>query len=277
MLRRPVRAKRRMGRASEEDWPVAARQRQRVLDAALCAVIQRSLRRFRRIAICFTRRIERAKALLRDSDAPNIEIGIPTGWNSLGHLRRVFRDVTAKARASSARGAGERPSARPGTALLRQRCLRPDLQDRSFGEAAAGAGDRPIPRKRSPQMSEGIDVCRFYVHDQDEALDFYVGKLGFQVHTDAHTGTSLAHGEGIRISPRSSWSVPAQSPLFDAATAHTMREMVAKGAMPPLVLVVDDCRAAYEKLRARASSSYRSRSPASSASTPIPANPSGNA
>jgi uncharacterized glyoxalase superfamily protein PhnB len=30
-----------------------------------------------------------------------------------------------------------------------------------------------------------------------------------------------------------------------------MREMVAKGAMPPLVLVVDDCRAAYDKLRAK--------------------------
>jgi uncharacterized glyoxalase superfamily protein PhnB len=30
-----------------------------------------------------------------------------------------------------------------------------------------------------------------------------------------------------------------------------MRAMVAKGAMPPLVLVVDDCRAAYERMRKR--------------------------
>jgi catechol 2,3-dioxygenase-like lactoylglutathione lyase family enzyme len=37
-------------------------------------------------------------------------------------------------------------------------------------------------------MSEGIGVVGLYVHDQDEALDFYVGKLGFQVHTDAHNG-----------------------------------------------------------------------------------------
>jgi catechol 2,3-dioxygenase-like lactoylglutathione lyase family enzyme len=37
-----------------------------------------------------------------------------------------------------------------------------------------------------------------------------------------------------------------QEPVLDAATAHTMREMVAKGAMPPLVLVVDNCRAAYD-------------------------------
>ena len=38
-------------------------------------------------------------------------------------------------------------------------------------------------------MSEGIGVVGLYVHDQDEALDFYVGKLGFEVHTDHATGT----------------------------------------------------------------------------------------
>lgn len=39
--------------------------------------------------------------------------------------------------------------------------------------------------------------------------------------------------------------------MHDAATAQTLREMVAKGAMPPLVLVVDDCQAAYERMRDR--------------------------
>ena len=38
---------------------------------------------------------------------------------------------------------------------------------------------------------------------------------------------------------------------MDAATAQTLREVVAKGAMPPLVLVVDDCRAAYDQLSAK--------------------------
>jgi uncharacterized glyoxalase superfamily protein PhnB len=40
-------------------------------------------------------------------------------------------------------------------------------------------------------------------------------------------------------------------PVLDAATADTLRAMVAKGAMPPLVLAVDDCRVAYERMRAR--------------------------
>ena len=43
-----------------------------------------------------TRRIERAKALLRDTRAPVIEIALQTGWESLGTFGRIFRDVTGE-------------------------------------------------------------------------------------------------------------------------------------------------------------------------------------
>ena len=39
--------------------------------------------------------------------------------------------------------------------------------------------------------------------------------------------------------------------MLDATTAQTLRAIVAKGAMPPLVLTVDDCRAAYDRMRAQ--------------------------
>ena len=39
--------------------------------------------------------------------------------------------------------------------------------------------------------------------------------------------------------------------MHDAATAKTLREILAKGAMPPLVLTVDDCRAEHQRMRAR--------------------------
>ena len=39
-------------------------------------------------------------------------------------------------------------------------------------------------------------------------------------------------------------------PALDAATAQAMRAMVAKGAMPPLVLTVADCRSTYEAMLA---------------------------
>jgi catechol 2,3-dioxygenase-like lactoylglutathione lyase family enzyme len=100
-------------------------------------------------------------------------------------------------------------------------------------------------------MSQGVEVVGLYVRDQDEALEFYVGKLGFSVHTDARNGDyrwlTVQHPE--QPSFQLGLFAP-QPPTVDPATAQTLRELVAKGAMPPLVLVVDDCHAAYERLQA---------------------------
>jgi catechol 2,3-dioxygenase-like lactoylglutathione lyase family enzyme len=100
-------------------------------------------------------------------------------------------------------------------------------------------------------MSQGVGVVGLYVRDQDEALAFYVGKLGFRVHTDAGSGQyrwlTVQHPD--QPSFQLGLFMP-QAPPLDAATAQAMKELVAKGAMPPLVLVVDDCRAACERLRA---------------------------
>jgi len=40
-------------------------------------------------------------------------------------------------------------------------------------------------------------------------------------------------------------------PVLDTATAQSVRAIVAKGAMPPLVLTVNDCRATYKQMRER--------------------------
>jgi catechol 2,3-dioxygenase-like lactoylglutathione lyase family enzyme len=101
-------------------------------------------------------------------------------------------------------------------------------------------------------MSQGVGVAGLYVHDQDEALRFYVEKLGFTVHTDARNGDyrwlTVQHPE--QPSFQLGLFAP-QPPTVEDATAQTLREIVAKGAMPPLVFVVDDCRAAYDQFRAR--------------------------
>lgn len=99
-------------------------------------------------------------------------------------------------------------------------------------------------------MSKGIGVVGLYVHDQDEALDFYVNKLGFVVHADARNGAYRWLTVKHPNQPTFELGLFApQEPVMDAATAQTMREMVAKGAMPPLVLVVEDCKASYEDMR----------------------------
>lgn len=98
-------------------------------------------------------------------------------------------------------------------------------------------------------MSQGIEVVGLYVRDQDEALDFYVGKLGFRVHTDVRNGNyrwlTVQHPE--QPSFQLGLFVPGP-PVHDDATAQTLREVVAKGAMPPLVLTVSDCRATHDRL-----------------------------
>ena len=101
-------------------------------------------------------------------------------------------------------------------------------------------------------MSEGVQVAGVYVRDADEALAFYVEKLGFRVHTDVKNGDyrwlTVQHPE--QASFQLGLFVPGP-PTVDAATAQALKAAVAKGAMPPLVLVVDDCRASHARLAAR--------------------------
>jgi catechol 2,3-dioxygenase-like lactoylglutathione lyase family enzyme len=101
-------------------------------------------------------------------------------------------------------------------------------------------------------MSQGVQMVGLYVRDQDEALTFYVEKLGFRVHTDVRNGDyrwlTVQHPD----QPSFQLGLMAPGPpVHDAATAQTLRAIVAKGAMPPLVLIVNDCRAAYEQLHTK--------------------------
>jgi catechol 2,3-dioxygenase-like lactoylglutathione lyase family enzyme len=100
-------------------------------------------------------------------------------------------------------------------------------------------------------MSQGVQVVGIYVRDQDEALAFYVEKIGLRVHTDVRNGdyrwVTVQHPD--QPSFQLGLFTPG-APMLDAVTAQSLRAMVAKGAMPPLVLEVDDCRAAYDRMLA---------------------------
>jgi catechol 2,3-dioxygenase-like lactoylglutathione lyase family enzyme len=99
-------------------------------------------------------------------------------------------------------------------------------------------------------MSQGVQLMGLYVRDQEEAREFYVEKLGFRVHTDVRNGDyrwlTVQHPE--QPSFQLGLFLPGP-PVLDAATAQTVRALVAKGAMPPLLLAVEDCRAAYTRMR----------------------------
>lgn len=96
LLRRLLRAKDSMDRASEEEWPV---ERLASVSGVSEAHFARSFKDAFGIPphrYLLTRRIERAKALLRDTDQPIIDIAFQTGWSSLGTFGRVFRDITGE-------------------------------------------------------------------------------------------------------------------------------------------------------------------------------------
>ena len=101
-------------------------------------------------------------------------------------------------------------------------------------------------------MSEGVQVVGLYVRDQDEALAFYVDQLGFRVHTDVRNGDYrwLTVQHAAQPSFQLGLFKPGP-PVLDPATAQAAQALVAKGAMPPLVLQVDDCRAMHDQLLAR--------------------------
>ena len=100
-------------------------------------------------------------------------------------------------------------------------------------------------------MMQGVGTVGLYVRDQDEALAFYVDKLGFRVHTDVRNGDyrwlTVQHAD----QPLQLGLLKPGPPVHDAATARALEEIVARGAMPPLVLLVDDCRATHARLAER--------------------------
>jgi catechol 2,3-dioxygenase-like lactoylglutathione lyase family enzyme len=103
-------------------------------------------------------------------------------------------------------------------------------------------------------MLKAITHTQIWVLDQDEALDFYVGKLGFEVHTDADLEfmrwlTINLPGEPER---EILLEVPKAGPYLDEETAQQIRDLLSKGAVGVAMIVrTDDCRATYEELRAK--------------------------
>jgi catechol 2,3-dioxygenase-like lactoylglutathione lyase family enzyme len=101
-------------------------------------------------------------------------------------------------------------------------------------------------------MITKLNVASIYVLDKEEALDFYVEKLGLEKGNDVKQGTYRwltvrvpgEHGTEISLEEPG-------GPLHDEATAAQIRELITKGAMSGLVFITDDVRGLYETLRAR--------------------------
>src|SRR5215217_6842760 len=100
-------------------------------------------------------------------------------------------------------------------------------------------------------MLKALTHTFIYVLDQDEALDFYVGKLGLEVHTDADLGFMRWLTVNVPGEPgREIVLEKPGPPSHDDATAEQVRELVTKGAVGGvLIFSTDDIQGTYEQLQ----------------------------
>jgi predicted enzyme related to lactoylglutathione lyase len=97
---------------------------------------------------------------------------------------------------------------------------------------------------------------QLWVHDQDEALAFYTGKLGWEVRSDV-TVAELGNFRWLTVAPPGQddfavvlMAIPGP-PLFEASTVEQIRDMMGKGVAGTVFLTTEDCQASYEELKAR--------------------------
>lgn len=101
-----------------------------------------------------------------------------------------------------------------------------------------------------------VGSFQLWVHDQDEALAFYVGKLGMEVRVDA-TLPEMGGFRWLTVGPPNQDDISVVlmpipgPPMMDEATARQTNDLMAKGFAGVLFLTTDDCQAAYETLTAR--------------------------
>ena len=104
-------------------------------------------------------------------------------------------------------------------------------------------------------MMQHLTHVNVWVHDQDEALDFYTKKLGMELRDDV-TVPEMGNFRWLTV------GVPGQDvaivlmavpgpPVFDAETQNQIKALVAKGAATGLFFATDDIQGTYEQLKGR--------------------------
>ena len=101
-----------------------------------------------------------------------------------------------------------------------------------------------------------IANAQLWVHDQDEALEFYTRKLGFEVRADV-TIPEMGDFRWLAVGPPGQedisvvlMAIPGP-PMFEPETIEQIETLMAKGVSATVFLTTDDCRATYEELKGR--------------------------
>jgi predicted enzyme related to lactoylglutathione lyase len=102
-------------------------------------------------------------------------------------------------------------------------------------------------------MLNAITISHVWVFDQDEALDFYVGKLGLEVSSDLDLG--FMRWLTVRVPDQPEREILLEvpgPPSVDVEAGERIRELVSKGATGFAVgFSTSDCQKTYESLKER--------------------------
>jgi uncharacterized glyoxalase superfamily protein PhnB len=101
-----------------------------------------------------------------------------------------------------------------------------------------------------------ISTAQLWVHDQDEALDFYTKRVGLEVKSDV-TLPELGNFRWLTVGPAGQddvaivlMAIPGP-PVMDDGTAGQVRELMGKGFAGTVFLTTDDVRSDYDELKGR--------------------------
>jgi uncharacterized glyoxalase superfamily protein PhnB len=98
--------------------------------------------------------------------------------------------------------------------------------------------------------------AQLWVHDQEEALDFWTNKVGFEVRADVSL-PELGDFRWLTVGPPGQddfaialLTVPGP-PVMDEETQKQVEDLMAKGFASGVFLNAEDVQAAYEELKGR--------------------------
>ena len=103
-------------------------------------------------------------------------------------------------------------------------------------------------------MIKKLSHATIYVTNQDEAYDFYINKLGFEVRTDARMDGGF---RWLTVGPKSQPDIeivlmePKPGFMFEEETVNQLSSLIEKGVMGAGVFEADDCHATYVELKKR--------------------------
>jgi catechol 2,3-dioxygenase-like lactoylglutathione lyase family enzyme len=117
----------------------------------------------------------------------------------------------------------------------------------------AVAADIVLPERRHTMITRMSHVTLF-VNNQDEAKNFYVNKLGFEVRTDQ---TMDGGFRWLTVGPKTQKDLeiilmePKAGPMFDEESAQAIRLLLKKGVLGAGAFEVDNCQTTYQELKSK--------------------------